>query len=311
MSRSSYSISGLAAAAIVLLRVGIGVHFLSEGWTKLEKPKPFSAGFFGNAKGPLASLYKNMVWDADGLYRLDLDTTLAEWEAYRDRIASHYGFDDNQQKAAAATVKRYEGRLKQFLGSKNDTIDEYRLQLERRDKNAGDKSRQLASLQAHDTRIAGETRKLYTELVPPIDRVWKDLENDLNAISTDEQWTARGRLAISKPGRRALDTETMDRVVPWFDLGIGICLILGLLTPVAGVIAALFLASICASQWPLAPGAAPIYNQAIEMLALLALAAIGAGRFFGLDAFILPSKKEATVPQKTVEINRTKPVSVA
>ena len=70
MSRSSYSISGLAAADVALLRIGIGVHFLAEGVTKLENPKPFSAGFFGNAKGPLASLYKNMVWDADGLYRL-------------------------------------------------------------------------------------------------------------------------------------------------------------------------------------------------------------------------------------------------
>src|SRR5882724_2169778 len=190
VSRSSYSITGLAAAAIVLLRVGIGVHFLSEGWTKLEKPKPFSAGFFGNAKGPLAPLYKNLVWDADGLFRLDLETTAAEWDAYRERIVAHYGFDDKQQKAAADTVKRYEGRLKQFLGGKNETIDEYRLWLERRDKNATDKSRQLASLQAHDARIAGEMRKLYAELVPPIDRVWKDLENDLNALATDEQWKA-------------------------------------------------------------------------------------------------------------------------
>ena len=311
VSRTSYSISGVAAVAIVLLRIGIGVHFLSEGWTKLQNPKPFSAGFFGNAKGPFAPLYKNMVWDADGLFRLDFETTQAEWEAYRDRVAAHYGFDDKQQKSAADTTKRYEGRLKQFLGAKSDTIDEYQLWLERRAKNSQDKSRQLTSLQAHDTRIAGETRKLWAELVPPIDRVWKDLENDLNALATDEQWKARGRLAISKPGRRALDTETMDRVVPWFDLGIGICLILGLLTPVAGVICAMFLASICASQWPLAPGAAPIYNQAIEMLALLALAAVGAGRFFGLDAFICPCKDKCATPKQTLEISRTKPVPVA
>src|SRR5258705_225183 len=83
---SSYCVSGLAAAAIVLLRVGIGVHFLAEGWSKLENPKPFSAGFFGNAKGPLAPVYKNLVWDADGLNRLDLETTLGEWDAYRNRI---------------------------------------------------------------------------------------------------------------------------------------------------------------------------------------------------------------------------------
>lgn len=297
-SCSPFGISRLAAAAIVLLRVGIGVHFLAEGLTKLENPKPFSGGFFGNAKGPLAPVYKNLVWDADGLYRLDVQTTVEDWDAYRQRIVNHYGFDEKQQKAAADTVKRYEGRLKAFIGSKSDAIDEYRKFLDRRDANAKDKSRELASLQTHDARIAAETRKLYAELVPPIDRLWKDLENDLNAISTEEQWTRHGRLAIDKPGRRIGDSETMDRVVPWFDVAVGACLILGLFTRVAAIAGAAFLASVCAAQWPTAPGAAPIYNQAVEMLAMLTLAAIGAGRFLGLDyfccglrSFCCPAKK--------------------
>jgi uncharacterized membrane protein YphA (DoxX/SURF4 family) len=283
---SSYCIGGLAAAAIVLLRIGIGVHFLSEGWSKLENPKPFSAGFFGNAKGPLAPFYKGLVWDADGLNRLDVESTVEEWNGYKDRVASHFGFDEKQEKAAADTVKRYEGRLKAFLGSKNDEIDEYEKWLERRDKNAEDKSRELASLQKHDARIASETRKLYAELIPPIDRLWKDLETDLNALATQEQYNQHGRLAIGKAGRApvALDSEMMDRVVPWFDVAVGVCLILGLLTRPAAVLGALFLLSVCASQWPLEPGAAPIYNQAVEALALFALAAIGAGRFLGIDA---------------------------
>jgi uncharacterized membrane protein YphA (DoxX/SURF4 family) len=299
VSRSSYSISGLAAAAIVLLRMGIGAHFLSEGWTKIENPKPFSAGFFGNAKGPLAPLYKNMVWDADGLYRLDLEGTLAEWDAYRERLIAHYVFDAKQEKAAADAVKRYEDRLKQFLGSKSDVIAEYNLWLERREKNAADPARQLASLQTHDARIASETRKLWAELVPPIDRVWKDLENDLNAISTKEQWSRHGRLPIGKPGRSLTDSETMDRVVPWFDLLVGACLILGLFTRPAAVLGAIFLASVCAAQWPLAAGAIPIWNQAIEMLSLLALAAIGAGRFVGLDYLLGGLKNLCCPPKKT------------
>jgi len=300
-SCSPFGISRLAAIAILLLRVGIGIHFLAEGLTKLEKPKPFSAGFFGNAKGPLAPVYKGLVWDADGLYRLDVETTLADWDAYRQRIVSHYGFDDKQQKAAADTLKRYEVRLKAFIGSKSDTIDEYRKWLDRRDANAQDKSRELASLQTHDARIAGETRKLYAELIPPIDRLWKDLENDLNAISTEEQWKRHGRLAIDKPGRRIGDSETMDRVIPWFDVAVGACLILGLFTRVAAIAGAVFLASVCAAQWPTAPGAAPIYNQAVEMLAMLVLAAIGAGRFFGLDYFIC-GLRNMCCPVKTKDV---------
>jgi len=286
VSRSSICIGWLAAAAIFLLRIGIGVHFLDEGWSKLEHPKPFSAGFFGSAKGPLAPYYKNLVWDADGLFRLDAKSTLAVWDDYRGRIVSHYGFDEKQQKAAADTAKRYSDRLKQFLASKNETIDEYVLFLERRDKNTADQSRQLASLQTHDARIAGETNKLRAELVPPLDRLAKDYEDAMNSLATQEQWTRHGRLAISKPGRTALDTETLDRVVPWFDAAVGVCLILGLFTRPAALCAAAFLGSICLSQWPLASGAAPIYNQAVEALALLVLAAVGAGRFLGLDWFL-------------------------
>jgi uncharacterized membrane protein YphA (DoxX/SURF4 family) len=281
---SSYCISGLAAAAIVLLRVGIGVHFLAEGWSKLENPKPFSAGFFGNAKGPLAPLYKGLVWDADGVNRLDAETTAEEWTDYQERVSSHFGFNDKQDKAAADTVKRFEGRLKAFLGSKNDEIDEYEKWLERRDNNAEDKSRELASLQKHDARIATETRKLYAELIPPIDRLWKDLENDLNGLATEEQYNQHGRLPIGKAGRGAvaMDSELMDRVVPWFDVAVGACLIVGFLTRPAAIAGALFLISVCCSQ--LAPGAMPVYNQAVEALAMLALAAIGAGRFCGIDA---------------------------
>jgi uncharacterized membrane protein YphA (DoxX/SURF4 family) len=283
--RSSICIGWLAAAAIALLRVGIGVHFLAEGSAKLEHPKPFSAGFFSNAKGPLAPYYKNMVWDADGLFRLDAKSTLAVWDDYRGRIVSHYGFDDKQQKAAADTAKRFSDRLKQFLASKSETIDEYVLFLERRDKNAAEPARQLASLQTHDARIASETNKLRAELLPPLDRLAKDYEDAMNSIATQEQWTRHGRLAISKPGRAALDTETLDKIVPWFDAAVGVCLILGLFTRPAALCAALFLGSICLSQWPLASGAAPIYNQAVEALALLVLATVGAGRFHGLDWF--------------------------
>lgn len=284
MSRSTYSISGLAAAAIVLLRIGVGAHFLSEGWSKIENPKPFSAGFFANAKGPFAPVYKNMVWDADGLYRLDADGTIEAWTNYRDEVVAHYDFDEKQAKAASDVVKRFESRLKAFVGGKNEEIVEYQNFLQRRDDNAEDPARKLASLQKHDVRINTETAKLRAALVPPIDGLWKDLEADLNAIATEDQWASHGRVAISKPGRSFGDSEMADRFVPWFDAAIGVCLILGFLTRPAAVLGALFLASICASQWPLAPGAAPIWNQAIEMLAMLTLAAVGAGRFLGIDA---------------------------
>ena len=49
---------------------------------------------------------------------------------------------------------------------------------------------------------------------------------------------------------------------------------------------AAFLFSVMLTQWPLAPGAQPIYYQSVEFLALLVLATTGAGKFAGLDFFL-------------------------
>ena len=51
MSRTQ--LGPLAAVVIVVLRLAIGLHFMSEGLDKVRGTKPFSsAGFLGNAKGP-------------------------------------------------------------------------------------------------------------------------------------------------------------------------------------------------------------------------------------------------------------------
>jgi uncharacterized membrane protein YphA (DoxX/SURF4 family) len=279
----------------------IGLHFFLEGAGKIQDPKPFSGPFFANAKGPLAPVYRGMVVDPDGLHRLDGNGTLDHWDRYRNRVVSHFGFNDDQKKRADAALKMQSDRLKNHLNANSEEIAEYRQWLARRDKNAADQERQLTSLQAHDTRIATETRKLYGQLIPPIDRLWRDLESDLNGIANREQWKARGTLPIRKIGRGTLDAETMDAIVPYFDLAIGICLLVGLFTRPAAVVGALFLAMVCSTQFPGAPGAAPIYYQAIEMVALLVLAAVGAGRYLGLDYFLGGLKAVCCPGKKTGE----------
>ena len=58
---------------------------------------------------------------------------------------------------------------------------------------------------------------------------------------------------------------------------------LGLLTPVAGLAAGLFLVSVVLTQFPGSHGSAPTYYQAIEMLGCFLLAFSDAGRYAGLD----------------------------
>ena len=58
---------------IVLLRIGIGWHFLYEGIHKFDPAADFSSeGFLGVAKGPTAGLYHWMLADFDGIQRLEM-----------------------------------------------------------------------------------------------------------------------------------------------------------------------------------------------------------------------------------------------
>ena len=105
----------------------------------------------------------------------------------------------------------------------------------------------------------------------------------LNAIANETQRESVGAYRLVKPGQGALSTDTVDKIIPIFDMVVGIFLIIGLLTPVASIVAALFLLSVVLSQMPGYPGTAPTYFQAVECLALLVLAATDAGRYAGLD----------------------------
>ena len=264
LATSRYQIGLLAAAAIVALRVGIGLHFYLEGAAKLQNPKPFSAGFLGNAKGPLAGSYKRMVWDADGLYRLNDNAIQPHWDQYRKRITAHYHFDEAAGGQAKETFNDYTRRYAYLVNAKAAEIEQYYAELKRRDANAANPSRELASLRAHDARITKDRTTLIGPILASIDKLGKDLENDLNAMATAEQHKRHGRLAMPKVASRAFDSNFVDRCIPYFDMIVGVCLILGLFTRPAALAGGLFLVSVCLSQWPLAYGATPIFYQTLK-----------------------------------------------
>jgi len=267
----------------VLLRLAIGGHFYSEGVKKLHNPKPFTGPFFSAAKGPYAEFFHRHVWDADGTARLDADQMTAVWAQYVSRARGHYGFDEAQSQAATTALEHRSEQLTDYLADIKDEVDEYRQGLERHERNLQDAARtEVPSLR-------GQTEKWETKLkadrgrwLATIDGLSKDLQRDVTAIATPAQ-REQGELEVGKPGRRPLDSETFDRYVPYFDLTIGVLLILGLAVRPAALAGAMFLATVVATQWPGTPGAMPVYYQAIECCALLALAGINAGRIAGLD----------------------------
>jgi uncharacterized membrane protein YphA (DoxX/SURF4 family) len=274
--------------AVVALRLAVGWHFYREGADKLLKTKGefASAGFMKAAKGPLTPLFHWMVWDIDGRARLDKAATLDYWRQYQQRVVRHYRFDAQQQEQAQAAYDAAEERLEVFFDERKEDLANYLKGLERRDRNRRDEARQeVESLWGQSMRIERELSKDLSSLLAPLKKIWDLYEADLNGVASDEQ-ARRGPLAAGKIARPLFGTDLIDRIIPTFDLLVGLCLLAGLFTRIAALGAAGFLASIIATQWPWALGLdppVPVYYLIIECFAMLFLAAIGGGRFFGLD----------------------------
>lgn len=276
---------GLAVIlTLIALRVGIGMHFFREGLNKLRDPKPFSAGFFGNAKGPFAETYRRQIWDPDGLARLDLKGTHDAWDQFRAQVESHYAFDPKQKAQASDVQKLTEDQLTEHFAVNADDIDEYHKNLSRREKYRSDRQRmETPSLRSQIEKIEGDLKKTRSKLMAPIDLMWQGYARDLNSIATAEQRRS-GLLQLAKPGRKFMDSEGVDFVIPWFDATLGVLLIVGLATRPAALVAAAFLFSIVVSQWPTATDSIATWPQFVEALGLLVIAASGAGQYAGLDA---------------------------
>jgi uncharacterized membrane protein YphA (DoxX/SURF4 family) len=256
-----------------------------------------SVGFMKIAKGPLTPVFRWMIWDGDGRARLDQEATKEAWNQYRQQVVDYYGFDEAQAKQAQRQLEYREMQLDAFFADNAEEIDKYFKGLERRDRNRQDAARrEVYSLRGQAEQIEQELAKVRDPWLAQIDAIWKGLEGDLNGIANQEQ--QRRPLALGKPGRKFLDTVFIDQIIPTFDILVGACLILGLCTRITSLAGAGFLATIIATQWPGAEGAAPTYYQVIEMFGLLVLAAVGAGRWAGLD-FLVHYAFRRCCPPKT------------
>lgn len=245
-----------------------------------------SEGFMKVAKGPLTPVFHWMLYDGDGLARLDQAATLQTWDQFQVRIADHYRFDEDQAKLAEKTVEQHVKTLETFYLGNEEELDTYFKGLDRRAEHRSSPERQeVTSLRDQATTIEKEQQKMLGPWLKEVQGLWVAYEGDMNAIATEEQ-AKRGWLSLPTPGRKLLDTKFIDQIIPYFDLIVGVLLILGLCTRLSALAGAVFLFSIILTQWPWAPDAIPAYYQIIEMHAMLVLAAVGAGRWAGLDFFI-------------------------
>ena len=272
---------------LVLLRLSIGWHFYSEGVDKYSTNGWSAAPFFANAKGPFAEHYRQIVWDSDGSIRLDRDRMMLEWATLRDQAATHFGFDDEQKRRAQANYAKAVEQYDWVMSENAADIEEYNLGRDRLSQLEQDPVRDgVDSLGGQRDTIRREWAGKGASALNQIDTIWENYAIVQTAIATKEQLASQPPFRLVKPRSARIDTSLIDEFVPYFDMAIGLCLLLGLFTPIAALAAAGFLGSVFLSQYPPTAGPGSTYYQLIECMACLVLAGTGAGRFAGMDYFL-------------------------
>jgi uncharacterized membrane protein YphA (DoxX/SURF4 family) len=218
----------------------------------------------------------------------DWATKIADdWRAAVEKFKAINGLTDVQKQAADKALDNRLMELSDYIVSEEPNFAEYRHELWRLTN--WRQSSEAGELPFHDSRIttkAGETNSKAIAWREQIRTLDEQLNSDLEAILTPEQraepaTTAAAQGALADPNEHKLEFVNMFATI--VTIGVGICLILGLLTRLASIVGALFLLGVILSQPFWISGTAPTINQCVEFASLLVLAGTGAGRWAGMD----------------------------
>jgi uncharacterized membrane protein YphA (DoxX/SURF4 family) len=292
---------------LVLLRVAIGWHFLYEGTQKIlstpwgkasilgrllpapEGPPFTSEGYLRASSGPLAPRFRELG-EVESREKLDPAKLKAGWAIELERFRTQYGFDaDQKKKADEILAKRNQDTDEWFLLADNrDRIGKYLNELAKAD--AVEKNPHAMSYEKEnartDRRAAEADRR---ELVKEIDGWTTAYRDDLIKLVTPDQLKNGGEYSPPKTQLQQVDLLTM-----WGLTAIGLCLMLGLFTPLAALGGAGYLLGFYLSMppWPGLPEGITeghylyVNKNLIELLACLVLASTPNGLWIGCDAFL-------------------------
>ncbi|MGL4513859.1 MAG: hypothetical protein ACRCT8_12270 [Lacipirellulaceae bacterium] len=210
----------------------------------------------------------------------------AGWGAAIDRVSKNPEADPKMLDAARAAQERRLGELVNYLAGQLPAIEDNRhlaWRVERMQEEAG----WVAQPPFQRDLVQKKSNEVWGALQP-----WAKNIQQIDASFADDV-VAAASASESKAPEKELRAAVAERsMLRWVDkavtctvLSAGICMFIGGLTPVAGVVGAGFLFSVMATQPPWAAGADTTYvfYQLVEAAALLFLAAVGAGRWAGLD----------------------------
>ena len=291
----------LGALFLVLLRIAIGWHFLTEGLDKVESTRygkqPFSAEIYlRNAAGPLAPQFRSMLPDADGLDLLDPAKLKQSWEENFGRVENHFKFTDEQKSRAKALLEQGStwADVWFYAPDNKEAREKYLHELAE-----VEKTERNPDALSYERERAWESRRTLEadrkKLTAPLLAKGQELADAAITLATPEQQASAG--AYTAP-------LTFLDVANWLTMyglcAMGICLMLGFLTPFAAICAAAFLAMIYLSIPPW-PGLPPnpkteghywiVSKNLVELIACLLVAVTASGYWFGLDRLFFCARR--------------------
>lgn len=291
-----FAIGTATVVMLVVLRLNIGWHFFSEGIKHYSDPTWTSEPVLRAAKGPLAPMYHAYLPDfhamepwlhADSAQSESsavegwIDEIQQDWDDDRQQFALHYGLEAAQQKQATQVTRDYQAKMSSWGRANQDTLEAHvhqwrRLESSRRTPDASDVPYRRGRLAAMNGALAAEASGWRAELT----LVERGYENALGGLLTESQRD------LGPMPRRMTPIDLVDTVMTYVILGIGLLLLLGLLTRAACIAGAAFLLSVVMTQPFWVSETQPTFNQYVEMFALLTLATTRVGRWGGLDFFV-------------------------
>jgi len=287
--RKGFSIGFFGVVGLVLLRLAIGWHFLYAGLDKLTNPDFSSEGFLGQAKGPLADEFHQLIPDYDGRQRFKLETHTEAFEQYADSFRKQHSLNDDQWARVKQSLDNGQQELKEFFADQKEAIADYLSNLDRLDDAKKSQTSEIPFQQKRNWDKQQDLRGKLKRWSADIDGIWDGFKADVGEVLTDEQRDPAAA-ETNEPKR------FVDQFITYTNIAIGVCLLAGLFTRLAALGGALFLLQIVLSQ-PDFPGLYPppppsagqallVNKEVIEMMALFALALLPTGRWAGLDFFV-------------------------
>jgi uncharacterized membrane protein YphA (DoxX/SURF4 family) len=317
MSNKGFRFGLFTVILIVILRVAIGWHYFYEGIHKFDPEADFSAkGFLGVAKGPTAPLYYAMLPDITGTKRLELgnveDAKGKEvktfvvyekaWNEFYAKFKAKHSLDEAQQKEAQKVFDHYIASLRGGAANVATDVEGFKKSLERYNEMKATQPNDAEFEQVRRWDAMMKYRGEAGTWLNMLDGMGNSLQSSLAQVVSPQLQGERGKI-ITTPEKTMIPNPCVPAQMRALDLAvmcglsaIGLCMMIGFCNRLACLGGAVFLVNVVLTTYPV-PGVYPplptavgnflfVSKDVVELIAMLFLASIPAGRWGGLDYFL-------------------------